>query len=48
MISRPGPTSQVSMTDSQTSSAKSSSVSTKISGEYSYPNTMSSGSTFSA
>ena len=34
MISRPGPGCQTSMTASQTSSAKSSSVSVKISGEY--------------
>jgi len=37
MISRPGPGSHTSMTASQTSAAKSSSVSMKISGEYSKP-----------
>ena len=46
-ISRPGPGCQTSMTASHTSSAKSSSVSTKISGEYSNPATVSSPSVFS-
>ena len=47
-ISRPSPGSHTSMTDSHTSRAKSSSVSTKISGEYSKPKIVSSPRRFSA
>ena len=48
MISRSAPGCHTSMTASQISRAKSRSVSTKISGEYSKPNTVSSPSRFSA